>query len=328
MTITQIYKQAFNVVRKNKVLWAFGLAVLTVSGAGFGSVFNGGSNISKGLGQFDSSKLGSASARLNSQNDQLSSILPILSSFFSSIPMTVWLILGLGLLIAIVMGVIISLLLRGWAVGSLIGGTFDALDDRNEINFATVAMRGRRSFKGLAKLYFFPSLVAALVTVPFILTSIYFFISNSTVLGIIFISLTMLILMIAHLVIAIAGIWAERLVAIENMPWQQAFWQGLQMFKTNFVRTMQLGIVNCLTGCVTGCLSLAVIGSLVATLVIFGLIPIIGWALLPLITLLIIAILVLGSLVTALVLTFKYTTWSILYRELTMAGKEKMEKND
>ena len=322
MTIGQIYKQSFKIVWKNKVLWAFGLAALAVSGAGFGSGFSGFNNASRSFRGFDNSKLSSASASLNSQSDRLSSVFSSLSAFFLTIPLTIWLILGLGILVAIVTGILISLLLRGWAVGSLIGGTFDALDDRNAISFATVAMRGRRSFKSLAKLYFFPGLFAALLTVPFILIGAYFFISNSTILGIIFVVLTVLVLLLTNLTIVAAGLWAERLVAIANMPWRRAFWQGLRMFRDNFVRTLQLGVVNCLTGCVVGCLSLAIIGPLVAALVVFGLIPIIGWALLPVIILLIIAILVLGGLMTALVLTFKYTTWSILYRELTIAGKE------
>jgi len=309
--LSAIYSQAFKIVKRHKVLWVFGLVVAALGigdGVGFGNSFSRFGNTSNF--NFDQSSV-SATTQKN-----FGSILSIVGQVLGPITSSTWIILALGILLAILICVTISVLLYSWAVGSLIGGTFDALDDRNEISLATVGYRGLRSFKNLAALYVFPPLVSLVIFVPLVTAGAITLALHQTALGVVLIILGVLELIIVSLIIGVATLWTERLVAIEGLPWNQAFFKGLRLLQEHFGSTLKLGIANTLTGCGLGCLLTAVVGPLIAILVLFGVIPFVGWVLLPVIIPLILLIVVLAGVFSALILTFKYVTWSILYKEI------------
>ena len=310
MRISEIYSQAYQVVKKNKALWVFGLAALALTGAG-GAGFGNGFNPSSENFKFNES---SVSAEL--LNKQLDSLYAIVTNFLQPIPNSTWIILGLGLLTAVIFAITLSLLLRSWVVGALICGTYDALDEQNKVDLATIGDRGLRSFKSLAALYLLPNSLNLLGLLIFIVLGTILIASNSEVLAIIVWSVGALVFLVTSLLISLASFWAERLIAIENTPWTAAFWQGLKLFQNYFGETFKLGCANVLLGCGLGCAATAIVGPVIALLVLIGIIPIVGWALLPLLIPLGIAIFLIVGVVNAVILTFKYTTWSILFKEL------------
>ena len=173
MRISEIYSQAYQVVKKNKALWVFGLAALALTGAG-GAGFGNGFNPSSENFKFNES---SVSAEL--LNKQLDSLYAIVTNFLQPIPNSTWIILGLGLLTAVIFAITLSLLLRSWVVGALIGGTYDALDEQNKVDLATIGDRGLRSFKSLAALYLLPNSLNLLGLLIFIVLGTILIASNS-----------------------------------------------------------------------------------------------------------------------------------------------------
>lgn len=309
MSLKEIYSQSYKVVKNNKVLWVLGLVVAAAtasSGVGAGSNFNH-------LDSFKNFKEGGVSATTKQEFD---SILNTVLNLVLTIPTSTWLILSLGVLTALIFTVALSLLLRSWAVGALIGGTYDALDERNHVSLATIGDRGLRSFKGLTGLYLVPPLLITVIFIPLIVGGSVALSTSQVLLGTPLIILSIIGLGLGATLIGLATLWAERLIAIENKPWTAAFGEGLRFLQNHFGDSFKLGISNTILGCGLGCGLMLLVGPTIGLLVIIGLIPIVGWAIIPLLIPLILLILLLSVLANALILTFKYVTWSALYKEL------------
>jgi len=316
MSLSEIYSKSFKIVRKHKVLWVFGVVIAALSGssaASFSNSFNRSGNFADKFGGFNQSSI---SGSLSNASSELQPLFNIFNDYFKAIPTSTWIMLGLAVFTTLVFGIIFALLIRSWAEGSLIGGTYDALDERNEVSFASVSYRGRKSFKSLAALYFFPNLIMLLIFAPFIVLMIMLFASNQVVLGRTLAALTIITAILASIIISVSTLWGERIIAIEHLPWTAAFWQGLKMFREHFLDTIKLGCSNLAVGCGSGCLLTIIVIPIIGVLVLIGIIPLIGWLLIP--VLLLIAIIVLSALglASSLILTFKYTTWSVLYKHL------------
>ena len=319
MKISYIYSQSFRVIKKYKVLWVFGLAVLAfeAAGAGFGNGFN---NASKFTQKFE----GSPSATTAGPQDVLEKLQPFLTALtgvFSQVPSWIWIVLLLGLLIATIFSFLLTLFLRSWAVGSLVGGTYDALDDRNEISLATVGYRGLRSFKSLSALYVIPSLILILGLLAFGVLAGLAAWGNMPIIAVI-IGMTGLSAFVLGCVLAsLAELWAERLIAIDGIPWWPAFTHSFRIYQNHLWDTLKLGFVNTVGGCCLGCLTTAIIGPVIGILVLIGLIPVIGWALIPLLIPVVLLIILISLLISGIILAFKYTTWSALYKNIREAQK-------
>lgn len=315
MDISSIYKRAWQAVKNNKVLWVIGVVVMAFSG----SSFSGGGNFSNlGKSQTGSS---SASASLKNVESTFSSLGNIILGLLRQIPTTTWVILAVALVVAIVVGIAVGLLIRSFAVGALIGGTYEALGG-TKVGFSEIAHWGQKSWKSLAALTFLPGLLTTFVLVVTAASGVFLItVSHSIFLGMLIVILGVFLIVAGSIVIAVANLWAERLVVIHNLGWWAAFKEGFKMFWKNLSSTLLLGLVNTLLGCGLGCVLVPISAVVILILIVFSLIPVVGLLALPVTITLGLIGLVVVTLGLGVLTAFKYATWSTLFKDL-MEPKE------
>lgn len=333
MDYSAILRRSWELTKKNKWLWIYGL-VLAVFGGGGGSGGGGSwspdkntpsipSNLPKNLPEKTSKVLGDATSALQ--------------SWFSTVPIQTWILLGIGVLLLVLVGIIIGLVIQNWAKGGLIAG-FDEADNEKIPTLRGTSQKGIASMKNLLLFSIISFFVAfGLIIGFFLITAIlvgggYLLFGFSKqiqtiwlILGIIAAVLTFVVLV---MLLVMIGIYADRLIVLENAaPWA-AWKQGLGIARKKFFPTIIMGVLNTLVGCSAGCLStiaLLIILGIPAIILIVPLFrggsfhwpnPLQAGTILSLFALFV----YLHLAVRAVLVVFNYGTWNLFFKEVNGDG--------
>lgn len=184
-----------------------------------------------------------------------------IKDWFSHVPVMTWVGLGLLVFLLFLLFLITRWILINWAKGGLIAGLARA-DKGEEISLATTTGEGLRAVRPLAVLdlvglgvgllailgliLVFGLLAVLIWLVPepgrIILWVIEGIVAVPTAIGV-------------FLLLGMVGIYADRLVVLEEMAPVLAWKKGLGLGKGNFLPTIVMGIINSAVGCTAGCLS-------------------------------------------------------------------------
>lgn len=327
MDYSAILRRSWELTKKNKWLWIYGL-VLAVFGGGGGSGGGGGGG-------------GSGSSNENTPMEKTSKVLGdatnALQSWLSTVSIQTWILLGVGVLLFILVAIIIGLVIQNWAKGGLISGLHKA-DGGVTPTLQNTSPRGIASLKQLILFSIISFFVAFGLIIGFVLiTAIlvgggYLLLGFSKpiqttwlILGTVAAVLTFIVLVMLLIMI---GIYADRLIVLENVaPWA-AWKQGLSIARKKFFPTIIMGVLNTLVGCSAGCLST------IALLIILGIPAII--LIVPLfrggsfhwpnplqagaIFFLFALFVYLHLAVRAVLVVFSYGTWNLFFKEVNGDG--------
>lgn len=314
--IIEIYKRSFEIVRKNKWLWVFGMMLVATSGASFSGNFQSFGNVSKSFNQ--SSTPGSG---ITPDFSVFTTVFSSIMNVFSQVPVSAYATLGISVVIAIILGVIIALVVVSWAQGAAIGAINDGYNNK-PVTLRAGSLYGIRSFKRIIWLLIVPGLLYFLaIIIPFIIS---FFIMialwDSTLgrlIGILIFLTFLFIMILASLAISASVIWAKRITVIEGKSAYQSFKEGWVMVKEHFLKMIVLGCSNCILSC---CLGMTIAASIGAAIVAgIGLISVnkkVGAVFLVIVGIVVVILLLLSVLFGGIYTIFNYTTWNILYRKL------------
>lgn len=259
MDYSSILHRAWELTKKNKWLWVYGLAL-----ALFGQVGNGGG----GGGGSSDKQPGELPKNLPDLPKQTSQVLGQATNFITQwaadVPVSTWILIGSGIFLLVIFAIALAMIIQNWAKGALISGLADA-DNGKTVDLPSTSPSGIKSLKRLIVF----SLIAAIVSLGLILGSLilmgiavgggYLLFSFSKIAQIVWLvlSITAAVLTLIGLIILISmvGIYADRLIVLENYnPWP-AWKEGLKLSKGSFLDTLKMGIINSSVGCAAGCLS-------------------------------------------------------------------------
>lgn len=315
MDYSALLRRSWELTKKNKWLWVYGL-VLAAFGGGGGSSGGGG----------------------NSGNRQQGEATTALRDWAGSVSLQQWILFGVGMLLLILLAMIISIVIQNWAKGSLIAGLEEA-DSGGTPTLRGTSPKGIASLKHMILFSIISFLVALGLVIGLILAAailvgggyILFEFSKPIqilwlVLGITASVLTGVILL---LVLFMIGVYADRLIVLAHKsPWE-AWKQGFLMARKKFFPTMTMGMVNSLAGCSAGCLStivMLIVLGIPAILLIIPLFqggnfhwptPVQAGAILSLFFM----FLYLQLAMRAILVVFSYGTWNLFFKEVMKGEK-------
>lgn len=315
----KIIRRSWEITKKYKWLWVYGLLLASAGGGGGGG--SGGRSSSKPtLPENLPDDIPGKTSYVLSQTTSL------ISEWFSHIPISTWIVLGLGITFILILVILGTVILKSWANGALIAGVHDA-DEEKEVTLTTTSPAGIKAIKNLILLGII-SFCITLGLVCFALITIglgFLVFSFSEILRTIWLVLiiicAVLTLIVLVVLLTLTSIYAERLIVLHGFsPWQ-AWKTGLRLSRGHFLHTLLMGIINTSLGCAVGCasllISLIVLG-IPAILLVIPLvsnfksaftIPLIGG-----LVLLFLTFLYFNFLISAIFTVFKYSNWNLFFK--------------
>lgn len=320
MDLGSIYRRAWEITTKHKILWFFGAIVaIFVVGGGGGASYNSLINSDS-----DSSSDAGGDTKIDYEQ-YFAHVVNQLQMAFAQVPVHVWVLLLAGIVVSTILGLLISYVARAWALGSFINGIEMALSDK-ELSVKEISKAGFKNFRSMLWLVAIPGLLLGLVILALLI--------GLVVIGLVtqgpWLSLIMgvpifLVLFVVGIIIAMIQVWAVRLAALEGLSGQESFRQGWAMVKTYFGEMFVVGLINKLMSCLLGCM-LYGLGCLVGLVIILPIVLIIvGMAIVsPVLAIVvgagifsvIVAVMSTTIFLMGAYLTFNFSTWNILYRQL------------
>ncbi len=319
ITYKNIIKRSWNLTKKNKWLWVYGLA-LAIFGGG-GSSFRGGSG-----GRLDGVKnkvpqdlpdkeqvLGAVSGSASQVKD-----------WFFAKPVSLWVLLVLALIFIIVVFAVVFWVARSWAKAGLIYG-MDRADKEEEVTLADTSPTAISYIKKLLLFAFFLG--------GSFLFFIIFFIAQKLPIFYLFIIILVLAMIAVLVILALMGIYADRLIVLLNYePWP-AWKRSFTMVRQNFTSTIRMGCLNQLFGCAAGCLTLLLLGLLLFAPGAAIFVPIfkngftVGKFLTGALSMMVFLVVFVWAvyLTKAIFVVFNYGNWNLFFRQIIDSEGEKDE---
>lgn len=312
-TIDELYKKAWAIVKQNKILWIFGAAA-----GGYGY------NNNLDFDNFDTERFQRLFNDSPENTQELSRVLGDATSastdtityLFSAVPTSLYIILGLEVLLLILLSIGISLIYQSWATGALLETVQMCIKDGK----STIAEASRKAYahiKPLLWLTIVPGLILGLVTTVGSVILIAGLILGPTLVKVIMgIALFVFLLFIiyAYVMLALTTIWAERQIVVDHKPARKAFDAGLAIARKKKWAMLLLGFVNTiLVGLIFGVPIIIIIFLVFGGILASNAVESILWILLiiavPLLTLFVVGLTIAGGIMSA----FKATVWSLAY---------------
>lgn len=329
----EMIKRSIEVVKKNKWLLVYGLVLSSVSGSGGGG---GGGNGTSFLSEIENLKESPQSIPediTNSTKQVLGSYTNTIIDWFNSVSPLVWIMLIFAITAAIIFAIIIGLIIRNWAKGSLISGVQLALQDQ-QVNLKNSSPRGLAKLKDLIKLSVITTIIPLLILATALISWIiaYFLFQYITFLKILWIILgaiaAFLVFFLMIIAISMITVYAERLIMLyDHKPWS-AFKEGFVISKQNFTSTAVMGILNSVIGGIVGFVVLIVILIILGIPSLIILVPAFMNKRLPsipailLLVLFVFIFIYVNVAVKAAISVFKYSNWNQIFEHVY---KEKEE---
>ncbi|OGC50431.1 hypothetical protein A2716_04465 [candidate division WWE3 bacterium RIFCSPHIGHO2_01_FULL_40_23] len=326
----KIINEAFRITFKNKWLWVFGLILaMGSSGGNFnipdapGSKTKDKDNRIETPGKVNDVYKRTFEDGLLKAGSVLGESTVSLREVGRRIPIYYWVVLGVFLLIAFVLVVGISIYARSYAYGSLVQGV--DLENRGiTADLSGMSKEGRRRAVEIVKLELLPMVLAFvdlfLLWVPMILVFMSEMSSGVKLfLGLVLLTLALVFLILLIIVSVSAGL-GRIAVVLSDLSWRQAFKKGFYIFKKFFIDVVVMGIINCFTGFLFGLASCVILIPFMILIFIgiagLALSPYAGVVLFPLFGIMIVALIILFTLISAIAKVFMESTWVLLYKQL------------
>lgn len=331
-TIGELYSRSWEIIKKYKVLWLFGMVMAGAAASGlensrWDALIPSDSEetptetdpevISEGLYQGGQVLSTSTQAGLGDQLQQL----------LSDIPTYLYILGGIEVVLLVLTGWAVLFVYGSWANASLIEGIQTALAGGN-VSIRDSSEKAFRSIKPLVWLAIVPTLILILASsiifpilaIPLIVpTTNLFIIGGLTikVLGVFVLAIAVLIWIVVVIFLTLAQIWAPREVVIDKKPAKDAFFAGLRIARRKFWSMLLLGLVNTiLTMVVVGIPVGIMVGFLAGGFLTFEKIPNVGIGLFATGGILLLAFVILGQLFGGIIIAFKSSVWTIAYNNI------------
>lgn len=326
--IGEIYRRAFEVTRKHKWLWVYGLVLAALSGS---SSISSSSNIQNSIKDYFKKTPEDLPDKTSYVLGQTTGII---KEWLTNTPFTTLILLILSVISIVLFWSILSLIIKSWAKGGLIAGIDDALDGK-PTTLVSTSLRGTASVKRLIIFWVISSLIGffSFLTIFSIVIVGYLMLNFSVPLKIAWLILSglsaVLTIILLVMLFTMIEMYAERLIILKNFsPWT-AWKQAFHLSRKHFFPTLLLGVLNMLFGCMVSCVSLLIASLIVGLPAFIFLLPItIGkpsLAVVPFIFVVMLFILVFGYLVYAigaLIVVFKHSTWNVFVRQIEAEDKK------
>jgi len=321
-----ILSRSFEITKRHKWLWVFGLVLVTF-GAG------GGGNWSS-FRSFGETKKDFPPEIPKDTAHVLGQASSALGAWLSSVPPSKWFLFGTSFFLLILFVLAASWILRTWAKAALIAGVAEA-GEGGQPTLLSTSPKGAAALKNLI-IY---SLIVFGITLALFLVIVSFFGVTYLALGgqlrvawaVLGTLIGGLALVLALVLLAFTNIYAERLIVLKGFfPWQ-AWKKGLSLSRDSFLPTVVMAIINSAVGCTVGCLGTLVLVAIFAIPAILLIYPLFQggfhWPGFPTIVSLFALIFLFinaGYLIQALLTVFSYSNWNLFFQEVWK--KEECEK--
>lgn len=327
----KIIKRSFEIAKKFKWLWIYGL----VLGASFSSGGGGSGSSSSPLKNLPKNLPKEIPKDLPQQTEKvLGETTNIIKDWFISIPASTWILLGFTFLILIILGIIISWILRSWAKAGLIHGTYDA-DQNQNVTLLSTSQKAIPKIKALIiySLISFGFGILVIFGPMIIVGSGFLFLSLIPPINYIWLVLSgiaaVIFIVIAIVLFSITSIFAERLIVLKNYTPFNAWKKGLSFSKKQFIPSILMELINQVCGCGIGCVGLLIFAVVLGIPGLVILIPAFsnGFhlpsppAIIALLMFFILAIIIM-QLINAIFTVFKYSNWNLFTQEFFKENQE------
>ena len=268
-SVTDTIRESLRLAWQHKILWVFALLLVSGSNGNFNS---GGSNSPSSSNESTQNK--EQKTPYVQEIEDFANKYSSLTDEFLSKSIGYIIFIAISFLILIILGIGLTLFLRSWATGALIGGVDDVLNDKPYTLFS-LATWGRRSVKQLFKYNVYLAVLTFFVVIVGIIVPIVMFAFDNIALNIIG-GITLFAGVIGIIIFlfltGFGGTFATRFIIIDGENYKTAFKNGIETFKKNMWVTLKLALANCLVGCVfmliVGAILIGVVGG-----VVIGLVP-------------------------------------------------------
>ncbi|MCL4367252.1 hypothetical protein M1563_03735 [Patescibacteria group bacterium] len=324
--ISELYKSSWELVKKHKVLWVFGMAVaFLATGGNLGSSSNSRFNSSdwQNLQKIFQNHAATTAALPTHVGNVLgtstTALTQLTQQITANIPVYFYFILGVEVFLAIVAAIIINIVTQAWSNGALINSIEIGLQ-KSTPSIKNSSEQVFPVLKSLVWLVFVPGLILGIslaVALGIIFAASLF---ASGTLNIILIILGVIVIgafLYWLIMLVMAQIWALREVVIDKKSGQVALFAGFKIVRKKFWSMLLLGLANLI-------LALVAIG-LPATLIIglvIGMVSLTAHQLtltpvfIPLIIILVLALITGFIILTGIITAFKATVWTIAYHKI------------
>lgn len=330
----KIISKSIETTKKFKWLWVYGLVIAAASG-GSGS---GNSNFDTPSGdstQFD--KIFSDFPNSTPTTDQvLGAFTDQFSEWFSNVSPGNWLLLFLGIVIAIVVAIGVAWVLSAWANGGLIGGLELAHKDQETTlkNTSPIGFKNVKKLIVLSIVQFFIAVggLIALTLGSIIIGALVAALGDSGTIITVLLSIAGVIGFIYILInYFLAIVFSQRFVVLQNQDAWDAWRNGWTLSVKNFFPSLVMGIINAILsiafGCVTVMASMVVLGVpafILMSPLFSNKIPGVG-SIIALVVLLIIFVAI-NLLMRAIMVVFNASNWNLFFEEINKSVPAKVEK--
>lgn len=315
-----ILKRSWELTKKHKWLWVYGLVLAALSGGGGGGSSSGTS--------FKDLKNGLPKEIPEKTSQVLGQTINAIQAWFRSVPVSIWLLLGVGAFLLILLFVVIAWVIRSWAKGALIAGLHEA-DQSNDATLVSTSPKGLAAVRPLVifGLIAFGITLATILSISLVVFSGYWLFSFAEVAQKLWLVFSVIVgglsLIVLLVLFAMVSIYADRQIVLQGVaPWP-AWKNGFRLARYHFFPTLVMGIINNAVGCTVGCVSLLVMLLVLGIPAAILIIPLFkdGFRLpsLPVIAALILFFLVfvgLNLLVRAILVVFRYGTWNLFFQQI------------
>jgi MFS family permease len=321
MDYYNIIKRSWEIVKRQKVLWVFGMVLAVFSGSGGGGFQSGGNfrdlgklfenkkELPPDTGQKISSVLGNVTSDAGA----------FFSSIVSQIPPIYWVFLALGIFTLIVLALIIGIFMRNWATGALFALAAEE-EKGQELTLKKGSDFGCKYWLRLFLVSFIPWVCLMLVIFGGLLgLALVALILPEGLRVIIFLPMVLgvLVLIVAVLVITVWIAFAQLVVVLEDFPVRETLSFSWKLTKKFFWEGVVLGLINMGFGCLIGCGTMTVIMLAVGLIVIGFLIhKSVGIFLLLCLGTIGLILILGGVLIQGIYKAFTTTNWVLMYLEL------------
>ena len=238
-----------------------------------------------------------------------------------NIPMA--LVIFISMFAFIIYVIILVIMLRYWARGSLIAGTKAAQDNPEKLDLFSISTEGLKSMGRLFKLDVLIGLNAIGALLLLIIPVMVYFAFNKAMPAIIIGGILLLLVIYILIKLILASYYADRHIVLNDAQSRESFKKGMGYYKKNKKYTFALASINTLILLFFGAVFLGIMGSVVLFMInnMGSSDTTIGLLIILAVPLFIVAFMVI-QIINGFLGTYRQFTWTRLFRHLDGQGNE------
>lgn len=192
------------------------------------------------LNEIENSVLGATTKKvLGTSSGSLDFLGFILENFLPHI-----LIVSFSFLALVIVGIVVGLIVRSWAIGSLVQGSNDVLT-QEKLNLKDLGQAGIKSISKIISLKIFLFFITFFLLLLMLLPLLIWIISDNALIMLTYVPLVFLFV-ITLFFVNYGAVYGYRYLILKNDYYLDAFKKGLHTFRSNLGKTFKLIFANCL----------------------------------------------------------------------------------